>query len=402
MLGYSNDINPFGDANLLQPFVWGKKKETEESSRGQNEKHKKAKRKKDKAKDRKRTRSSSESSDEKESDSEETKRLKLMTEIEKVRRRRQDRENELAEIERLRDEEQRLKEHASFGDWQRKEEDFHLEQTAERSKIRLLEFREQPIDLVVKNLLLIETASMLLSTKDLSKKMGRSDEYSRHLSLLGLEVQLKSPIEIINVLSEEELDDISRNIEYYSLLYEKRGMTDSKRYWESLLTIVTSKQKKQGSYSAIQLHQSIVADVEDLLRGKSISELNELEADIRKNLSPGKTLDLEYWELMLQEVVLQRAKADCQAFHLKCLKDLLSLLSQLKEAGIAIEHMKTQEERSRFQQPVTNSEGVVSDVMALEQYLREIADDVDLEDTEMKMVTSDEIMLPTSTYLWED
>ena len=25
MLGYSNDINPFGDSNLLQPFVWGKK-----------------------------------------------------------------------------------------------------------------------------------------------------------------------------------------------------------------------------------------------------------------------------------------------------------------------------------------------------------------------------------------
>jgi hypothetical protein len=25
LLGYTNDVNPFGDSNLLQPFVWGKK-----------------------------------------------------------------------------------------------------------------------------------------------------------------------------------------------------------------------------------------------------------------------------------------------------------------------------------------------------------------------------------------
>ena len=37
-------------------------------------------------------------------------RLKLISEIENVRKRRVDRENELAEIERLRDEEQRLRE----------------------------------------------------------------------------------------------------------------------------------------------------------------------------------------------------------------------------------------------------------------------------------------------------
>ena len=29
LLGYTNDTNPFGDSNLLQPFVWGKKVEKE-------------------------------------------------------------------------------------------------------------------------------------------------------------------------------------------------------------------------------------------------------------------------------------------------------------------------------------------------------------------------------------
>ena len=30
--GYSNDINPFGDSNLLKPFVWGKKQEKEKQA----------------------------------------------------------------------------------------------------------------------------------------------------------------------------------------------------------------------------------------------------------------------------------------------------------------------------------------------------------------------------------
>lgn len=369
------------------------------------DKHKKDKHRKDRHKDqrRSRSRSRSRSSDESKNDSasEETKRLKLMTEIEKVRKRRLDRENELAEIERLRDEEQRLKELAAFGDWQRKEEEFHLEQAVERSKIRLMEFREHPIDYLVKNILLIETAKMLLETKDLSKKV-HTDEYNRHLILLGLEVELKSPSDVINFLSEQELDELQFDLQCFTQLYEKKGVVETKRYWESLLAIVNAKKKKEGSYSAVQLHQSIVADVEDLLRGKTVDELNALEADIRSNLAPGKTLDLEYWELMLQEVLLQRAKADSQAYHLKCLKQLLDLLSQLKAAGISLEEPKAQERSHKPQKGASSSDDPTADVMALEQYLREMADDVDLEDSEMKMIASDEIALPTSTYLWED
>ena len=80
MLGYTDDNNPFGDSNLLQPFSWAKKKEKDSLTK--------------------------KSTDE----DPELARLKLISEIENVRKRRVDRENELAEIERLRDEEQRLRE----------------------------------------------------------------------------------------------------------------------------------------------------------------------------------------------------------------------------------------------------------------------------------------------------
>lgn len=135
LLGYSNDINPFGDSNLLTPFVWGKKKEEQAEQKKSHKKDKKKKSKKRKHKNSSDSSSSSSSSDSESGENEEDQRLSLLSEIEKVRKRRGDREAELAELERLREEEQRLREMASFGDWQRKEEEFHLEQVVERSKV---------------------------------------------------------------------------------------------------------------------------------------------------------------------------------------------------------------------------------------------------------------------------
>lgn len=126
MFGYSNDINPFGDSNLLQPFVWGKKKE----------------------KDKREGKSTTDPEEE---------RLKLMSDIEKVRKRRQDRERELEEMERLRTEEMRLREAVQYGDWMKKEEDYHIEQTKVRSKIRLIEGREKAVDILAKSIIIIDS-----------------------------------------------------------------------------------------------------------------------------------------------------------------------------------------------------------------------------------------------------
>jgi hypothetical protein len=111
MLGYTNETNPFGDSNLLQPFVWGKKVAKEKEEKRPVER-----------------------------DTEEQ-RLQLLQDISRVRKRREDREKELEEMERLRAEEQRLREAALYGDWQEKEEDFHLEQMRVRSKLRLVRFQ---------------------------------------------------------------------------------------------------------------------------------------------------------------------------------------------------------------------------------------------------------------------
>ena len=128
-LGYSNDTNPFGDSNLLKPFVWAKKndKDTEGGTKEVIE-----------------------------VDPEE-KRMKTISEIQQVRKRRQERDDELKEMQRLRTEESRLREAAQYGDWKANEDKFHVEQTQTRSKIRISEKREHVIDLVAKNILIVES-----------------------------------------------------------------------------------------------------------------------------------------------------------------------------------------------------------------------------------------------------
>lgn len=52
-----------------------------------------------------------------------------------MRKRRQDAEAEREEMERLKAEEARLREQQQYGDWQKKEEHFHLKQAKQRTKV---------------------------------------------------------------------------------------------------------------------------------------------------------------------------------------------------------------------------------------------------------------------------
>lgn len=352
VLGYSNDINPFGDSNLLQPFVWGKKKEKDKYE------------KKEVAVDNTR------------------KRTELIGEIEKVRKRRSDRENEMAEIERLRDEEQRLREAAQYDDWQRKEEEFILEQTKQRSKIRLVENRETPIDVIAKNILLVEAAKLAAaSTKP---------EDNKDVNLLELEGELRNPIEIVYDLSVDELKQLKTDVTaYLDLEVSKAGTYQS--FWRSLLTVVTIEVQKRTSETPISVHDSIASDVEDLLKGKSVQELDALESDIEKSLREGRGADVEYWELMKSEVLVQRAKADVQAVHVSLLKQQLSLLADKRvESKSALQSTAAAARQSR------DSQGNSEDATESKQVPIEMAD------REEKMELGDEVLLPGSTYWWQD
>ena len=349
LLGYSNDINPFGDSNLLQPFVWGKKKEKDSHEQKHNT-----------------TITSTH------------KRTELISEIEKVRKRRIQREEELAEMERLRDEEQRLRESLQYDDWQKKEEIFVLEQISNRSKIRLVDRRAQPVDLIAKNILLIETFESYKITNDYKVQ---------DLNFLELVGESSDPIDIMKRLSLKELRELQVDVDSY-LQLEKSKSSPYVSYWENLLSIIQIEiQKLSSNQTVTSIHESIINDVTDLLKGKTSNELDNLQHDIEKNLSEGKGGDVEYWELLKIEVKLQRAKSIVRNIHKQVYKKQNAILQDIREE-ISINNEKSK--------PLINESDEYKEKIPLDVF--KVIEDLDIPavdtaDREEKMDISDEVVL---------
>ncbi len=200
--GYTAHSNPFGDANLHQQFVWKAKEKQQEQKSGAN--------------------GGGGGGGGKGKAVEAERRLELIKEIEKVRQRREDREKELEEMERLKAEEARLREASMYDDWERKEEEFHLEQARTRSKIRLLEGREKPIDALAKNLLLFGQGAGDDAGEDgrggIIKYRGKS-----RLDLSALEAELREPYHIFENLDVAALRGLQEDIREYQV---RRGGCD--------------------------------------------------------------------------------------------------------------------------------------------------------------------------------
>lgn len=198
---YTNQDNPFGDAHLTSTFVWTKKLEKKGMKDIATEELEMINRQK---------------------------QMENKAELEKVKKRRQERE-----LERLNREEemvllQRSREAAQFEEWERQEDQFHLEQARLRSKIRIQDGRAKPIDLL----------AQYISTQNFEET---------------IEMQMHEPYTYLNGLSVQDLEDLLVDIRVYMELDKSR---DNNEYWEDLTVIVQDelqKLKKLGLYNYFDL-----------------------------------------------------------------------------------------------------------------------------------------------------
>ncbi|CAN0909346.1 CTN [Linum grandiflorum] len=123
--GYSNDCNPFGDSNLNARFIWRKKIE-KDIDQGATLADFSAK-------------------------AEKKRRRAIAAEIQKVKRRREDRALETAQREEETALLARERARAEFHDLEKKEDEFHHQQSKLRSEIRLRQGRANPIDVLEVN-----------------------------------------------------------------------------------------------------------------------------------------------------------------------------------------------------------------------------------------------------------
>ncbi|XP_017012967.2 splicing factor Cactin [Drosophila takahashii] len=284
---YSNEDNPFGDSNLTSTFHWGKKLEVEGLSNLSSKTVEVLSLQK---------------------------QLENRRELEKVKKRRQERELERQVREDDLMMQQRAKEAVQFREWQRQEDQFHLEQARLRSEIRIRDGRAKPIDLLAQY---VAAGNAPLEE--------------------SLEMQMHEPYVLLNGLPMEELEDLLVDIKVYEELEQGKHID----FWNDMITIVQDElqrqQKLQAETQSLNqrrdgIHQAVVKDVADIFRGKNAQQLEEMRQRIEAKIS-GRAdgVDISYWESLLSQLKAHMARARLRDRHQSLLREKLLLLKRENE-----------------------------------------------------------------------
>ncbi|XP_021770511.1 cactin-like [Chenopodium quinoa] len=335
--GYSNESNPFGDANLNEKFVWRKKIERDVGE--------------------------GVPLDEFTVRAEKKRQKERMAEIEKVKKRREERALEKAQREEEMLLLQRERSRAEADDFEKKEEEFHFDQSKVRSRIRLREGRTKPIDV-------------------LTKYLDESDEF---------DVELDEPYMVFKGLTVKEIEELHDDIKLHLGL--DRETPTHVEYWEALMVVcewelgearrkdVIDRARVRGEQPPAELlaeerglHSSIETDVRNFLEGKSYKELLELQTQIELEMRSGKAKVVEYWEAVVKRLHIYKAKACLKEIHAKLLRKHLHRL----ERPLQDENLKSEEEKIEEEE----IEEEVEDVRAFspEPIIREEAQESEAED----------------------
>ena len=347
--GYTNEENPFRDDNLSAPFLWKKKK----TGVDQNEMNKV-------------------NFDDK----------RTMGEIHKVRARRQEREDELVERERLRAEESRLREMQHYDDWQQKEEEFHLQQQRQRSALRLTQGRERPVDVLAKNLLMF---GLTEEERELNKSkisVKYQEKYNVLEALSNLEAELAEPYVLMKDLKMNELLELESDInEFRSLEAEANpngGQNTNKEYWDALQKVCQDEIRFLQTGGNGGAHDLVSQDIHQLFNGKTTRALSQLQEEIQNKIqSQATSIDTDYWCTVLQQLDVYRAKAALKEMHSMMLQRQLEHIENKTRNFVSDFKSKTQYDSIETPSKLDESE-VDKDNVLCE------SDEVDLGDTPYK------------------
>lgn len=336
--GYANDSNPFGDSNINERFVWRKKIE-HDITQGVALETFSLKAEKKRQRER-------------------------MAEIEKVKKRREERAIEKAQHEEEMALLARERARAEFHDWEKKEEEFHFDQSKVRSEIRLREGRTKPIDILTK-----------------------------HLNPLDvLDIEINEPYMVFKGLTVKEMEELHEDIKMHLDL--DRSTPTHVQYWEALLVVCDWELAEVRKKDALDrarvrgerlppellaeergMHSSIEADVKGLLQGKSYGELEVLQLQIEAQMQSGTAKVVEYWEAVLKRLHIFKAKACLKEIHAKLLRKHLQRLEKPLEVGDSERELTPQPDEED-----AGLDGKDAETLSPEPIMREETPELDEED----------------------
>ena len=285
------------------------------------------------------------------------KRTESQRELEKVKQRQEKREREREERQAQRELEDRERENEKFSKWKDDENQFHMHQAKLRSRIRIMDGRAKPIDLLAK----------YISSDDADEEMDA--------------VEMHEPYTYLNGLTVQDLEDLLVDI----AVYEKIDLDRNKEFWTDIVTIVNDelhKLKKMDVKSSYEeaaqrrqgINQAVASDVQDVFKGKSSDQLAQLQIQIETKLSArAEGIDVGYWESLLSQLKAHLARARLRDKHSENLRRKLELLKaeQGVQAPVSDQEDKDSDSKIKSEQvsedeEMTEAENILNP--ALDEY----------------------------------
>ena len=190
-----------------------------------------------------------------------------------------------------------------YRSWEDQEEHFFLQQARLRTEIRLQQSRGKPIDFLAKY------------TEHL--KQYRSSQLSGTCSSNSI---CLDPEKQVDSLDRPTLEDLSVDVDTYKRIH---GM-EHQEFWNDMKTIIQNKLNSMGSVRRVGIHRSVMSDVVGIVKGKTFKQLAALTATIKQKLEQGN-VDVAYWESLLGEVTVHKAKARTRERYLTHLQQIATV-----------------------------------------------------------------------------
>ncbi|KIM83751.1 hypothetical protein PILCRDRAFT_96971 [Piloderma croceum F 1598] len=328
---YSATDNPFHDVNLGQQFRWHKKNELEKKqgmSLAESQRR------------------------------DTLRRQEAKEELERLNKRRAEREVE----QRLREEEdlrmQRMQESAQMSEWLAKDGDFQLEQERRRAAIRIKEKRAKAVDFLSLNL---KYANPL------------EEEEDEELDEAGLEIDLDEPYNIFENLSPDQVDELYDDIERYLNLEQSEVNIE---FWTNMMVVCKDRLERiqTDERMGVAAAAAVETDITALLSGKSYEHLVSLQRQIQAKLTSGEPVDTDYWEGLLKKLLVWKAKAKLKSLHEVVVRNRLEQLRkrQRDEALQAQEELlagvaKSASKKYGTDVPAVPTEAIQEEVVPVEE-----------------------------------
>jgi hypothetical protein len=192
-------------------------------------------------------------------------------------------------------------------EWVAQEDNFVLNQAKKKAQIRVKEGRAKPIDWLAVTLHVIDP-----TRNPLDDEVDESD------------LDLIDPDGVFEGLPESQLAELGKDIDTFLKLETNAKNRD---YWRTMKIICTDRKKQSEALGPEgRAVSSVSSDIDRLLSPKTYEELEVLEGQINRKLDSNEPIDTDYWEQLLKNLLVWKARAKLKKVYQSVMESRLSTL----------------------------------------------------------------------------